>query len=175
MDASRFWAMIEEARGLADGEDAAERCASQAQHLTELLKDRSAAEIEAFERRFHEYMNESYRWDLWGAAYIIHGGCSDDSFDNFRAWLIGQGRETFEGALKDPESLIGICSAEPDPANVDFTCEDLMYAAADAYIARTAEDLDVPLPQRPDEPRGKEWTDEDLPRLFPKLWKHFEG
>ncbi|MBK8207550.1 MAG: DUF4240 domain-containing protein [Planctomycetes bacterium] len=175
MDVSRFWALIDEARELAEGSDATERAASQAEHLTQLLKQRSAAEIETFERRFHELMNQSYRWDLWGAAYVIHGGCSDDAFDYFRAWLIGQGREVFERALKEPESLLELARQEPDPTSVELEAEPLMYAAADAYIARTAEDLDVPLPQRPDEPRGKAWEENELPKLFPKLWAHFEG
>lgn len=34
-----------------------------------------------------------YRRDLWAAAYIIGGGCSDDSFIDFRAGLIAQGHE----------------------------------------------------------------------------------
>ena len=38
-------------------------------------------------------MDDSYRWDLWGAAYLANGGCSDDGFDYFRGWLIGQGRK----------------------------------------------------------------------------------
>jgi hypothetical protein len=31
--------------------------------------------------------------DQWGAAYLANGGCSDDGFDYFRGWLIGQGRK----------------------------------------------------------------------------------
>ena len=38
---------------------------------------------------------EAYSWNLWGAAYIINGGCSDDGFDYFRGWLILQGRDVF--------------------------------------------------------------------------------
>jgi hypothetical protein len=61
MDAARFWALIDESRELAEGEDAASRADSQAEHLTELLKQRSTPEIEDFERLFMELMNESYR------------------------------------------------------------------------------------------------------------------
>ena len=32
-----------------------------------------------------------YRWDMWAAAYLIGGGCSDDGFIDFRAGLIAQG------------------------------------------------------------------------------------
>ncbi len=35
--------------------------------------------------------------DLWGAAWVLLGGASDDAFDYFRCWLIGQGREVLRG------------------------------------------------------------------------------
>jgi hypothetical protein len=173
MDPDRFWALIAEALELADGDDAETRAESQAEHLVEILKQRSTPEIEDFERRFMTLMNESYRWDLWGAAYIIHGGCSDDGFDYFRAWLIGQGRDVYQRALKDPESLLEIALREPDPKQVVFEAESLLYAAAEAYEARTADDLDVPVPQRASEPAGKPWEEDELPEKFPKLWAHF--
>ncbi len=34
---------------------------------------------------------------------VVNGGCSDDGFEYFRGWLIGQGGAYFEAALKDPE------------------------------------------------------------------------
>ena len=43
--------------------------------------------------------------DLWGAAYLINGGCSDDGFDHFRGWLMTQGREVFARAVAEPDSL----------------------------------------------------------------------
>jgi hypothetical protein len=43
--------------------------------------------------------------DQWGAAYLANGGCSDDGFDYFRGWLIGQGRKVYETVLADPDSL----------------------------------------------------------------------
>ncbi|WP_449342020.1 DUF4240 domain-containing protein [Streptomyces aurantiogriseus] len=37
--------------------------------------------------------DRAYTWDLWGAAWVLLDGASDDAFDFFRCWLIGQGRE----------------------------------------------------------------------------------
>ena len=37
----------------------------------------------------------SYDWNLWGAAYLMKGGCSDDAFDYFRGWLVAQGRRVW--------------------------------------------------------------------------------
>ena len=47
----------------------------------------------------------SYREDLWGAAYLINGGASDDGFEYFRGWLMTQGRAVFARAVADPDSL----------------------------------------------------------------------
>ncbi|MFH9352577.1 DUF4240 domain-containing protein [Kitasatospora sp. NPDC017646] len=45
------------------------------------------------------------RWDVWAAAHLIGGGCSDDSFVGFRAGLIAFGRDWYERAADAPESL----------------------------------------------------------------------
>lgn len=46
-----------------------------------------------------------YRWELWAAAYLIGGGRSDDSFIDFRAGLIAQGRDWYDKAAASPDSL----------------------------------------------------------------------
>ena len=56
-----------------------------------------------------------YTWDLWGVAYILKGGCSDDGFEYFRAWLIARGRDFVAQALADPEGL-GV-AIDPGPGN----------------------------------------------------------
>jgi len=35
-------------------------------------------------------------------------GCSDDSFDYFRGWLIAQGKDVYLAALHDPDSLADV-------------------------------------------------------------------
>lgn len=175
MDDPTFWQMIDESRALCDGDDAVARAESQAEHLVALLKKRSDYEIEGFERRFTELMNASFTWELWGAGVIINGGCDEDGFEFFRAWIIGQGRQVYEQALADPQSLLALVKAEPDPKDVLFEAEPLIFAAGEAYIARTSEDIDVAMPMRAAEPKGRAWDDEELPRRFPALWAHFEA
>ena len=51
-------------------------------------------------------MDRAYRQELWGAAYLINGGCSDDGFVYFLGWLIAQGRDVYQAALPDPDSLV---------------------------------------------------------------------
>ncbi len=39
---------------------------------------------------------------------IMMNGCSDDSFDYFRGWLIAQGKDVYHAALRDPDSLVDV-------------------------------------------------------------------
>jgi hypothetical protein len=73
--------------------------------------------------------NRAYRRDLWGAAYVINGGCSDDGFDYFRDWLILQGRDVYEAAIADPDSLAEVLDGE----EVEHQC----HPGADAWFVAT--------------------------------------
>ena len=43
---------------------------------------------------------------LWHAAEIILGGwCSTDSFHYFQMWLVGLGRDAYDAAIAEPDSL----------------------------------------------------------------------
>lgn len=99
MDRHAFWTLIEQARQDAPSPDA----------LPALLTQRLAAQdADALLRwcgYFQIYHALSYKSRLWAAAYIITDGCSDDGFDYFRGWLIGQGQACFLAALRDPDSL----------------------------------------------------------------------
>jgi hypothetical protein len=161
MDAATFWQLIEDSRENAGGDPD-----EQAEELTDLLSDLPPDEIVAFDRFLRELLAAAYRWDLWAAASIINGGCSDDSFEHFRLWLIAQGERVYREALADPETLVD--RAEADATNA----ESLLYAASDAYRVETGRDLPA-RPDHPNEPAGKRWDEGDLKDLFPKLWAAF--
>src|SRR5437588_12176207 len=101
MDRSAFWRLIEAAKQESNG-----KVEQEVDELYQMLLVLPAAEIAEFHNHFWELMDQSYTWDLWAAAYIILGGCSDDAFDYFRGWLIAQGESVFENAMKDPETLV---------------------------------------------------------------------
>src|SRR5262252_4130867 len=90
MDLDAFWRIVEDARsGASDDEDFLRRIGSRLHML-------KPEELLEFESRRSKLDADSYSWRLWGAAYLMNDGCSDDCFDYFRAWLISQGRRTFE-------------------------------------------------------------------------------
>src|SRR5262249_56593777 len=111
----------------------------QAEALTALLAQRTPAEIIALYEQLHARRLESFRWDLWAVAYIAQGGCSNDSFDYFRGWLVAQGREYFEAALASPERAV-----DRAEAGRYLECEAMRYVAYDAYRERTGEELPLP-------------------------------
>ena len=87
-------------------------------------------EIFLWHNIFCEYQELSYKRKIWAAAYVICGGCSDDWFDYFRAWLTSRGKTVFLNALKDPETLCDVAVGD------DYFFEEIMYVAKDAYCKK---------------------------------------
>jgi hypothetical protein len=174
MDEKSFWLLIDESQDKARGETSSDRADDQAMHLTEILKSLPPDEIREFDLIFRRFHAQAYRYDIWGAAYLVQGGCSDDAFDYFRAWLIAQGDGAFRRVLDDPETLMEFALNEPDPRDVILEAERMLYAAADAWREITGEE-ELPDPdfEHPTEPEGKPWEEEDLRELFPKLFEKF--
>ncbi|CAG0994404.1 hypothetical protein PHYC_02475 [Phycisphaerales bacterium] len=170
MNTDQFWGIIDAAALSSKGHQGKFLSLTQA-----ALKKLPPTEILEFKLRFDEQMRRAFHWDLWGAAYIIRGGCSDDGFEYFRAWLISNGRKVFEEGLARPESLVNLKIEEDD---CEF--EDLIFAAGDVYEAATGADLYADLPIRApvaDQPAGKPWGEDSryLEQRFPRLWARFNG
>ncbi|MFE7529425.1 DUF4240 domain-containing protein [Kitasatospora sp. NPDC057542] len=139
MDTQQFWNLIEEARSQVPDPDDGYAVARRA---TALLVLRPVEEIVAAQRILWELMADSYRAPLWGAAYMINGGCSDDLFDYFRGWLITQGRATFESVITDPDRLAGLPAVRAFAADgIDIECEEALVIAWDAHRETTGEEL----------------------------------
>ncbi|MBM4796094.1 DUF4240 domain-containing protein [Streptomyces sioyaensis] len=172
MDETEFWELIDGSREAAEGDPE-----EQADALVERLLGRDPEAVVDFARHFEARYNRAYSWDLWAAATILLGGASDDAFDYFRCWLIGQGREVFEGALHDPDQLTELLD-DFDEA-VDGDAEELGYAADEAYEQMTGGVMpDLALPAPPREPLGSylEFDDDQaLAERFPGLWDRFRA
>lgn len=171
MPDEQFWLLIETTlRGQVDPD-------SQIDALYECLDRLEPQDIEAFERAFQQQMRRSNTWDLRGAAIVIHGGESDDSFEYFQRWLIAQGQATFERALARPDDLATLI---PDDAGEPCEFEDFGYVAMDIWTKKTGLDpVDDPASTFPrpslSRPTGtpvKE-TEAHLAKRYPKLWQRF--
>lgn len=102
--------------------------------LPGLLSALSDDELIGFNYWWTYFANKLYRQDLWAAAYIVRGGCSDDSFEYFRYWLITQGRKIVYDALADADSLCDVFKPEEEPEN-----EEANYTIIEEIEKREAE------------------------------------
>lgn len=104
MEIAEFWAIIDAARLTAASLPGDPRSAV-ATVLTDRLAAASKQTVLEYQECFDELHGAVHRWDVWAAACLIGGGCSDDPFMDFRAGLIIQGRDWFERAAAAPDSL----------------------------------------------------------------------
>ena len=105
----------------------------------------------SFERWLAEVKDQAYDWRVWGAAFTMAHGCSDDAFSDFRSWLVLQGSAVFNRALQDPDTL------------VDVACDDPF-----------TEELGTHVPA--ESPAGREWTPRQAAEHLPRLtaWRAAE-
>ncbi len=113
------------------------------------------------------------RWDLWGAAYWLHGGCSDDGFIDFRSALIGLGKKLFFQVLEDPDALADVVGRPDTPF---MQAEGFQYVASKVYEEATGQDMPRGEAAALTKPAGGrfDFEDEDLMRQrFPKIVAKF--
>lgn len=172
MDLDRFWALIGAGTKNCHG--------SRETFLAQLRRELSKLDPESlrgFKSRLEGLIDAAYTWDLWGAAYIMNGGCSDDMFEYGRAWLVAQGRGVDEAALANAESLADASYAFGEPG--EFECEELLYLPLDVYEERTGEEMEHEVGRTRGggevEPAGERWEEDadDLERRFPMLSARF--
>ncbi|MFI5895539.1 DUF4240 domain-containing protein [Actinoplanes sp. NPDC051513] len=132
-----FWAVI--------GRATADRPASPgevAKRAAADLATRDPDEIVAWARHFDKVMVASGTQDLWAAAYLINGGCSDEGFDNFRGWLIAHGREAVARSVQSPDSLADVPAVRAaSESGAVFEAEEVLSIAAEAYRHATGSEL----------------------------------
>jgi hypothetical protein len=138
-----------------------------------MLSKLSGREIAAFNKIFHQLLLDSYRWDLWGAAYVLSEGvCSDYSFEYFRSWLISMGEEVYGRALENPDTLVEPTS---QPGIEDIFFEEFAYAASEVYFEKKEKNIPESGISFPPAPLGEPWLKEpeELSRRYPQLWAKF--
>jgi hypothetical protein len=172
MPEQRFWALIGATTAF---ESDPER---QLAALHAALRKLSIDEIEAYEAAFDAQMMRSYSWDLWGAAYVIDGGASDDGFEYFRCWLISKGQRIFDKVMADPDSLADILAPKIDGV-LEF--EEFAYVARKVWSEKAGRPgSEMPnaawmaYPGR--EPSGTRFEEDAayLAKRYPKLWRRSE-
>ena len=164
MTIDEFWKLLE---ALPKGENAEDE-------LRERLNSLTPLEIFEFQTHFDSAHTRAYNGMLWAAAYVIDGGCSDDGFIEFRYGLISRGRQVFEAALADPDTLADLANEEDDEGCI--ANEAFGYVASEVYEEKTGSELPRGATSAPIDPVGEDWDfdDDDLcAQKLPKLWAKF--
>lgn len=156
MNIDKFWLIIQGVHDSSQG-DMGDKC----KHIAAAIGKLSATEATSFAEHFEDSMHQAYSWPHWGAAYVIQGGCGDDSFSDFRSSLVSRGRPQFEAALANPDSLANVDMPEDEWAyeGFDYAVTDGVKLAGGKRNAKTI----------PPNPSGQEWTEDAVYSLFPRL------
>jgi hypothetical protein len=158
MNEAGFWEIIQRCHDAAAG-DMDQKCELVRRELTALPKD----DATDFFHYFDQTMDRAYSWPLWGAAFVINGGCSDDTFSDFCSSLISRGRAAFEKAMADPDSL-----ADEQIVESSWFFEGFQYAVHEGVEANLGHRPARWAPP-PRTPSGSEWQEENVYDLFPRL------
>jgi hypothetical protein len=149
LDLKRFWDVI--------GASIRPTRREQLEALLEQLARMRREEIIGFDLRLWDLIGKANRVDVWAAAYVVRGGCSDDGFCYFRAWLVSQGRRVFEKVLADPESLIEVPCSEGR-----YDSELLLGAARNAW-ERQIETISEEVARRAEAEGREDFEEPELP------------
>ncbi len=164
MNLDTLWRVLAYAR--AESQDDVDRTAG---IVMELLVEQSIESIMAFDRVLFNLVAQAYTPQLWAASYIINYGTTDAGFEYFAGWLIARGKETYEAALADADSLTDVVSVDEEAE-----CESMLYVAQYAYERRMG--TEMPIRNRRPPPRDVTLLREsELPQLCPRLWAKFSA
>jgi hypothetical protein len=166
MDDTAFWQLMADTRA-----DAGNATNKQSDLLEQRLRRLPAKHIAEFERIRQGLDRQAYTYELWGAAYLIEDGCSDDCFRDFRGYLISLGRDPYEAALRDPDSLASVAQ-DAETGN----WENADDVAPDAYEGVADKDIPTGDSEPSGDPSGDPWDDdhaEQLVQRYPRLAARF--
>jgi hypothetical protein len=175
MDETKFWQIIdtsrEQARQMSRG-PTVDFLDLHEQTLAEALRKLAPEGIAGFDEQFWRIHRLAYCWDLWAAAYWLHGGCSNDGFIDFRACLVSLGKGLFLQILEDPDTLADLADRFDIPY---MQAEGFQYVASKVYREKTGQSIPEAAGEHagpPPEPAGERIDHDDVEvmrRRFPKL------
>ncbi len=160
MTTEEFWELVGRAHALSP-RDMKVKC----DHLAAELRSLPVEEILSFDRLYTEFYFKAYSHDIWGAAFVINHGCSDDSFMDFRSTLISLGRAAYETACRNADDL-----ADHGIEREWATYEGYQSVAHKVYEEATG--CEMPEEEgfrHPREPSGISFNEWEMSKRFPKL------
>ena len=133
IDENKYWELI--AKSLKKSDDQEE----QEETLIKDIAKLTPIEMIGFRLRTDKLLHDTYNSEMWCAAYMINGGCSDDGFEYFRNWLISRGKDVYYKAKENPDSIIDELEENDIQDECDF--EGFWNVADEAFTMRTGKEL----------------------------------
>ncbi|WP_433183325.1 DUF4240 domain-containing protein [Actinoallomurus sp. CA-150999] len=167
-----FWEIIDDCRAACGG-DFVEHVRLQGERLSEMSVD----ELLSFAGHWDAADDIAFAWEIWDAAALLLGGCGDDTFGDFRAWLIAQGRAALEQVAAEPDSLADLTKSWTEAT---YRAAEVMgYQVFSVYEEKTGS-CDMPLtewdlPRGPSGSSGKIATRELAYAHYPRLAARYYG
>jgi hypothetical protein len=131
LDEDKYWEIVSKSLKSTNGQDAQEK------FLISEIGKLTPKEMIGFRLRTDYLLYHTYNSEMWCAAYIMNGGCSDDGFEYFRCWVISRGKETYCNSKANPDYLI----AEVVEGAESYDFESFWYVALEAFKHRTGKNL----------------------------------
>ena len=182
MDTVFFWKIMDYAFAKAKFDNK-----QREQAILDQLTKLTPEQIQQFEIIFQQMNQKASTWNNFAAHTIIDGGSSDDTYYYFRCWLISLGQKNFDETLGDPDYLASVdIPIDTKHGYGEVIFEELIPISDKAYsivTGKQTEDETFPRPfaqkkglfyDSNTDMKGKEWTDTDLPKIAPKLYKKFK-
>lgn len=152
---------------------------SQCAHISTLLLAYKEEEIIGFEQILCEQLEKANTWPMMAASFVVCSFISEETYEDFRAWTIGQGKDNFEKIVRDPNEICKLIS----PKQVkEMGGEHLLFAALNAYMEKInaeEEEDEIAFFEKINKPDEKEieqaWPESKnaYRKLFPQLFDTF--
>lgn len=131
LDEDLYWKIIDKSLKSTSDQD------EQEQFLIKEISNLTPKQMIGFRLRTDKLLYDTYNSEMWCAGYIMNGGCSDDSFEYFRNWVISRGKDVYYKAKQNPDELI----TEVVEGAEFYDFEGFWYVALQAFEQKTAKDL----------------------------------
>jgi len=129
MDKNKFWEIIDAVNNEVSGTD----YDGIVRVTQEKLSAYNSVEIARWGAIQREYKDMADTGGIFAAACALNDYMSSDGFNDFRMWLISQGRDVYMAALKNPDSIAALELPEDIQATMDTRFESYGYVANYAY------------------------------------------
>jgi hypothetical protein len=170
MSAEEFWLIIDTAIRSSN------HCTEVPGWLVRHLAGQRVEVIEGFAVQYGVVHSQAFDERLWFAAQLIMGMCSEDVFVDFRAWLVANGRVSYEAVLDNPDYLADLVLSDGDNG-----LPKLFYMGSVAFNAFQQKfngdpEAELRLPSQPAQLRNDgfwDGHDSTLAAIYPKLWARY--